>query len=175
MAQQNFLELVRKRTSVRSYSAQPIEQEKLDYVMESVRLAPSACNNQPWSFIIIKDKERLAQLVETYPRDWFRAAPACIVACGNHTESWKRPHDGKDHCDIDVSIAVTHLTLAAAEQGLGTCWVCHFDAKRCSEIFNLPAHIEPVALIPIGYPKDDEVFINNVKNRKSNIIKTEKT
>ena len=167
---QNFLDLVKQRTSVRSFSQKPIEQAKLDYIMECVRLAPSAVNYQPWSFIILDKKDDINKISETYPRDWFRTAPVCIVACGNHTESWKRSHDGKNHCDIDVSIAVTHLTLAATEQGLGTCWVCNFDAKKCSEILNLPADIEPIALIPIGYPTDADVFINNVKNRKENII-----
>jgi len=166
---QHFLDLVKQRTSVRSFSQKPVEQAKLDYIMECVRLAPSAVNYQPWSFIIFDKKEDLEKIVETYPRDWFRTAPVCIVACGNHTESWKRPHDGKDHYDIDVSIAVTHLTLAATEQGLGTCWVCNFDAKMCSEILNLPADIEPIALIPIGYPSDAEVFSNSVKKRKENI------
>ena len=163
----NFLDLVKQRTSVRSFSQTPVEQEKLDYIMEAVRLAPSACNYQPCSFIILNKKDELEKIAETYPRDWFRTAPVCIVACGNHAESWKRPHDGKDHCDIDVTIAVTHLTLAAAEQGLGSCWVCNFDAKKCSEILNLPAHIEPVALIPVGYPENPNIFNNNVKNRKT--------
>ena len=167
---QHFLDLVKQRTSVRNFSQKPIEQAKLDYIMEAVRLAPSACNNQPWSFIILDKKEDINKISEIYPRDGFRTAPVCIVACGNHTESWKRSRDSKDHCDIDVTIAVTHLTLAAAEQGLGTCWVCNFDAKKCSGILNLPADIEPVALIPIGYPSDAGVFTNNVKNRKEKII-----
>jgi nitroreductase len=90
----------------------------------------------------------------------------CIVACGNYQESWKRS-DGKDHCDIDVSIAVTHLTLAAAELGLGTCWVCNFDTKFCSQYLNLPESVEPIAIIPIGYPANPDVFVNNGKNRKN--------
>ena len=72
------------------------------------------------------------------------------MACGNHQISWKR-NDGKDHCDIDVAIAVEHIMLAATELGLGTCWVCNFDAKMCAEILNLPKEWEPIAIIPIGY------------------------
>lgn len=71
--------------------------------------------------------------------------------------------DNKDHTDVDVSIAVEHLCLAAAEQGLGTCWVCNFDVPLCKEILGLPANIEPVALVPVGYPASQEV---PEKNRK---------
>jgi nitroreductase len=162
----DFLNLVKKRTSVRDFSSQPIEKEKLDYIMEAVRLAPSAVNYQPWQFYIVKNKEKVIKLSEAYNRDWFRTAPACIVACGNHTQSWHRK-DGKDHCDIDLAIAITHLTMAATEQNLGTCWVCNFHADICKEIMNLPTDLEPIALIPIGYPVNEEIFQNNEKKRKS--------
>jgi nitroreductase len=70
-----------------------------------------------------------------------------------HDEEWVR-FDGKHHGDIDVAIAVEHLCLAAAEQGLGTCWVCNFDAPLCHSLFSLPENEDPVALVPIGYPAD---------------------
>jgi nitroreductase len=162
----NFLDLVKKRTSVRSYTLQAIEKDKIDYIIESIRLAPSAVNFQPWSFIIIEGNEKVRMISETYSRDWFKTAPVCIVACGNHETSWKRG-DGKDHCDIDISIAVTHLIMAATEQGLGTCWVCNFDKEKCVELLNLPEHIEPIALIPIGYPTDANIFETNEKKRKT--------
>lgn len=77
--------------------------------------------------------------------------------CADHEVSWHRKADGKDHADIDVAIAVEHLCLAAAEQGLGTCWVCNFDVDRCREVMHLPANLEPVVLIPLGYPADETV------------------
>lgn len=86
-----------------------------------------------------------------------------IVAVGDRQSSWKRA-DGKDHVDVDVAISVDHLTLAASDVGLGTCWVCAFDAKLCHEILNLPVHMEAIALIPIGYPEKEEV---KEKRRKS--------
>ena len=99
----------------------------------------------------MSDALKMAELHEAYDRDWFRTAPLCIVACGNHRESWHRQADNKDACDIDVAIAVTHLTLAATEQGLGTCWICNFDTKKCASVLGLPSEVEPVALIPVGY------------------------
>ena len=150
-----FLDLVKARYSVRSYTNQAIEKEKLDYIMECVRLAPSAVNFQPWKFYIVESDEAKSKLCQCYTREWFATAPLYIMACADHTQSWKRRHEGKDHADVDISIAVEHLCLAATEQGLGTCWVCAFDAALCKSLFDLPEHIEPIALIPLGYPADE--------------------
>lgn len=160
----NFLELVKKRHSVRSYQNRPVEVEKMEYVMECVRLAPSAVNFQPWYFKIITDPEALKEIKTAYVREWFQTAPCVIVACADHSKSWHRQSDGKDHADVDVAIAVEHLCLAAAEQGLGTCWVCNFDVARCKEVLHLPETIQPVALVPIGYPVNEDV---PEKKRKS--------
>lgn len=153
----NFLELVKRRYSVRVYDSRAIEQEKIDYIMECVRLSPSAVNFQPWKFSIITDEEKLKEVKSAYNREWIQTAPCIIVCCVNHDESWHRKSDNKDHGDIDISIAVEHLCLAAAEQGLGTCWVCNFDVERCREVMSLPGNIEPVVLIPIGYPVEESV------------------
>jgi nitroreductase len=152
----SFLSIAEARYSVRSYLDQEVEKEKLLQVLEAGRLAPSAVNFQPVHFIVITDKEEKEKLSESYPRGWFKDAPVIIVACGNHNESWKRK-DGKDHCDVDVAIAVDHLTLAATDLGLGTCWVCAFDAKLCHEILGLPEQLEPIVLIPLGYPKGERM------------------
>ena len=159
----NFLELVKARYSSRNYDARPVEQEKLDYIMECVRLAPSAVNLQPWRFRIVTDKEAIARLQTCYKRDWLSTAPCIIVACANHEESWHRRADNKDHADIDVAIAVEHICLAATEQGLATCWVCNFNAEGCREVLQLPENLEPVVLVPIGYPLDE----CKDKNRKA--------
>lgn len=149
----DFLELVKSRYSCRSYQPQSIEQEKLEYVMECVRMAPSACNKQPWRFRVVSTEEGLKGLCGCYDREWFRSAPVCVVASVLHDEEWVRG-DGKHHGDIDVAIAVEHLCLAAAEQGLGTCWVCNFDVERCKRVLSLADNEEPTVLIPIGYPAD---------------------
>ncbi len=160
-----FLEIVSARRSVRNYEQKEIESSKLDYILETARLAPSACNRQPWLFIVVKDMENKEKLQACYDRDWFKSAPAYIIACSDHLQSWKRKLDNKDHADVDISIAVEHICLAATEQGLGTCWVCNFDVDLCKKNFNLPEYIEPVALIPIGYP--DENIPSQQTSRKN--------
>lgn len=152
----SFLELAKKRYSARGFLNQPVEKEKLLQVLEAGRVAPSAVNFQPLHFIVITEEEEKKKLSEVYPRDWFSEAPVIIVACGDHSTSWKRK-DGKDHSDIDVAIAVDHMTLAATDLGLGTCWVCAFQAERCHELLGLPEHLEPVALLPLGYPKSGRI------------------
>ncbi len=150
----SFIDLARKRYSVRNFKDAVVEKEKILQVIEAARLSPSAVNYQPRHFIIVTDEELKNKIAETYPREWFRKAPVVIVVCGDHSSSWKR-RDGKDHCDIDVAIAIDHMTLAAADMGLGTCWICAFDAKKCHEILGLPEHMEVVALLPLGYPADE--------------------
>ena len=147
----SFKNIATQRYSVRNYSSKPIDEQILISVLEAAAIAPSAVNFQPWKMIVVTDQAILKQVQETYPRDWFKTAPACIVALGDHDRGWHRPADGKDHTDIDVAIAIDHLILAATEAGLGTCWVCHFKTGLISEIFDLPANLEPIALIPIGY------------------------
>ena len=127
----------------------------MDYIMECVRLAPSAVNLQPWRFRIVTDQEAIAKLQSCYKRDWLSTAPCIIVACANHEESWHRRADNKDHADIDLAIAVEHICLAATEQGLATCWVCNFDAAKCREQLALPENLEPIALVPLGYAEDE--------------------
>ena len=157
----NFLELVKQRYSCRAYKPLGVEKEKLDYILECVRLAPSAVNKQPWCFRIVSKEEDKVRLQQCYNRDWFKMAPMYVVASVLHEEEWVRS-DGKHHGDIDIAIAVEHFCLAATEQGLATCWVCNFDAVLCKELFNLPDNEEPAVLIPLGYAEDEV----KPKNRK---------
>ncbi len=151
--EKNMLSLSQQRCAVRDYISQQVSDEMLQYVLEVARLSPSAVNYQPWQIVVIRNPELLARMVEeVYPRQWFATAPCCIVVCGNHNESWTRSRDGKDHCDIDVAIVTQQMVLAAAEQGLGTCWVCNFDVEACKRILQLPEAVEPIVLLPIGYP-----------------------
>jgi len=147
-----FLELAKSRYSLRNYKNKPVEKDKLFKILEAARIAPSAVNFQPWHFIVATETKVLEKLHDVYPREWIKKAPVIVIACSDHNQSWKRGSDGKDSADIDISIAVDHMTLQATELGLGTCWVCNFDVHKCSDLFKLPHHVEPVVLLPIGYP-----------------------
>lgn len=162
----NFIDLARRRCSIRQYAQRAVEADKLEYVLEAARLAPSAVNYQPWQFLVVTSAEGLSKIKECYPREWMTSAPACILVCADHQQSWKRKSDGKDHADIDIAIATEHICLAAAEQGLGTCWVCNFDTERCRSLFRIPDHLEPVVLVPIGYPESENLWEETPKKRK---------
>lgn len=131
-----------------------VEQEKLDYIMECVRMSPSAVNRQPWRFRIVSSDDDRRKLNSCYDREWFASAPVVVIASVLHDEEWVRA-DGKHHGNIDIAIAVEHLCLAAAEQGLGSCWVCNFDARKCEKAFSLVDGEEASVLIPLGYAADE--------------------
>lgn len=150
----NFLDLAKSRFSSRKYLNTPIEEAKILQILEAGRVAPSAVNRQPWMFYVFQQDDNLNKIKEVYPRDWFKEAPVVIVACANHEQGWIRSSDSKDHSDVDLAIAITHIVLQATELGLGSCWVCNFDVNKCREILKIPKHIEPVALIPLAYPTD---------------------
>lgn len=149
-----FAELCSDRRSVRSYTARPVEPEKIEYLLRCAQSAPSAVNLQPWRFFVVRNEPYKQRLRDCYAREWFAQAPLYIVVCADRTRSWKRHIDGKDHADIDAAIAAEHLCLAATEQGLGSCWVCNFDPERCREALDLPDRTDPIVILTLGYPND---------------------
>lgn len=162
----SFLDIARKRCSVRNFLPRDVEREKLLQVLEAARIAPSACNLQPWKIFVVENPERKMELYESYPRKWFAQAPVILVICADHNQSWKR-HDGKDFADVDIAIAVDHMTLAAAALGLGTCWIGAFDELKCRKAMQLPAHLEPIVMLPLGYPEKTESPERHNTRRKS--------
>lgn len=161
-----FLDVAKKRCSVRSFLSKEVDKEKLLQVLEAARIAPSACNLQPWKIIVVENTQTKMKLYESYPRDWFAEAPIILVVCADRKQSWKR-RDGKDYGDVDVAIAVDHMTLAAADLGLGTCWIGAFDDAKCRRVLQLPQHLEPIAMLPLGYPAKVESPERHVTRRKS--------
>ena len=146
-----FDKLIRSRFSVRSFTNQPVDRDTILEILEAARFAPSAVNFQPWHFVVLTETEKLAEIQQAYPRNWFREAPVCIVICADYRHSWKRKLDGKDFADVDVAIVTDHLILKATELGLGTCWVCNFDVELAKKILQIPEFIEPLVIVPIGY------------------------
>jgi len=161
----DFVRLAKSRYSSRKYKLLSVEDDKLNLVLEAGRVAPSAANFQPWFFVVVRG-ENLENVQACYHREWFKTAPMCIVICTDHSRSWKRG-DGKDHADIDAAIAADHITLAATSIGLATCWICNFNQSKLAEVLNLPDHIEPVILLPLGYPDDKTEIERHATRRKA--------
>lgn len=167
----DFFTLCKERFSVRKFSDEIVENEDLDYILECIRVAPSAVNKQPWEFLVVRSKENLEKLHQCYDRDWFRTAPVCIVAIKKKNMAWVRPYDQKNHADIDLAIAIEHLCLAATDRNLGTCWICNYDTNKFAELFPLPEGDEAVAFIPVGHIAKDCTRRENTRKPKSEIIK----
>lgn len=152
----NFTELIKTRYSLRSYSDKLVDKTTINTILKAAIIAPTAANRQSFHIVVVDDNALLEKIRFSYQRDWFADAKQVLVILGNHTTSWKRA-DNKDHCEIDVAIVVDHMTLMAAELGVGSCWICNFDAKIVSEALKLPSHFEPTVLLPIGYPKNSDI------------------
>jgi nitroreductase len=149
-----FKDLIRARYSVRAYKPDPVEEEKLLQVLEAARLAPTAANRQPFRLIVIKTEGREGELQRIYSQKWFTQAPLIICVCAVPDEGWVR-RDGKIYVDVDATIAMDHLILAARSLDLGTCWIAAFDPPAAREVLGLPDDVEPVAFTPLGYPADE--------------------
>lgn len=143
---------ITSRRSVRSFTGESVEDEKLTRCLEAARRAPSWANKQCWHFVVVKGKEAVDELgiVPAHIKN----APAVIVACGDPEKSGNI--DGKPYYLVDVAIAAEHLVLEAWEQGLGTVWVGAFKEDRIRKALDMPGNIKVVAVIPIGYPADNE-------------------
>lgn len=152
----DVFEAIKKRRSVRSYLDKPLEEEKLNAVLEAGRLAPSASNRQEWRFIVVRDAEVKRKLGEAANGQSFVGeAPVVIVACAvtdGHVMLC-----GQLSYPIDVAIALDHISLAAVEQGLGTCWIGAFNERKVKEILGVPEEVRVVELMPLGYPATQAV------------------
>jgi len=149
-----FSQLIRTRYSVRAYRPDAVQDEKLQQVLEAACLAPTAANRQPFQLIVIRTAGRKEELKRIYSRDWFVQPPLVIAICGIPAQAWVR-RDGKSYVDVDAAIVMDHLILAAADLGLGTCWIGAFDPDAAREVLGLPEDVEPLAFTPLGYPADE--------------------
>ena len=147
----SVMEAIRTRKSIRAYADKPVEEEKLNMILEAGRLAPSASNRQEWRFVIVRGLETREKLTEAASGQAFVGkAPIVIVACADTDGHMMKC--GQPCYPIDVAIALDHMTLAAVELGLGTCWIGMFEEKRVKKILDIPEKIRVVGLMPLGYP-----------------------
>jgi nitroreductase len=149
-----FAELVRTRYSVRAYEPTPVDDGALARILDAVRLAPTAANRQAFRVIVLATEGREDELRRIYDRGWFVQAPLVLAVCAVPAEGWVRATDGWSAAGVDATIAMTHLVLAAADEGLGTCWVAAFDPTAAREVLGLPHDVVPWAFTPLGHPAD---------------------
>jgi nitroreductase len=147
----DVFEAIEKRYSVRGYKPDPVEAEKLQRVLEAARRAPTAANRQPFRMIVAYTAGREEELARVYGRGWLTQAPLVIAFVAVPSEAWRRMDD-KPYDEVDATIAMDHLVLAATALGLGTCWIAAFDPDAAREVFGLPDDVELLALTPLGYP-----------------------
>lgn len=149
----DFINIAKQRCSVRSYTSQKVEPEKLEQILEAAHVAPTAANRQPVRLLVVQSEEGLAKISKAAG---IYGAPLAIIVCADHDKAWTRPFDKKQSGDIDASILTDHMMLQATELGLGTVWVCYFKPDVLRKEFDLPANLEPVNILVVGY-SDEEV------------------
>ncbi len=149
----DFEKLIAERYSVRSFKSEHLPKEIIDKILEAGHKAPTGCNFQPQRILVLNTDESIAKL-KNCTKCHFNA-PTAMLVCHNKSESWVRKYDGALSSSVDAAIVTTHMMLAAQNNGVGTCWVMHFDPAAMGESFNIPDNVEPVALLVMGYPADD--------------------
>ncbi len=151
----DFEQLILNRYSCRHYADQVVEDQLLDKVLEAARLAPTAANRQPIQIIVIKTKNQEEKLLKIYPKEWFVQPPLVICVCSQPEKGWvRKKYDNRNYAVVDAAIVVDHITLQAADLGLGTCWIGDFNPQAARDYLGLPEDVEPVAFTPLGYPLD---------------------
>ena len=147
-----FLQLAKGRFSVRHYAKTPVEQEKIDAILEAARVAPTAKNLQPFHIYVLTSQEAIAKINKLSRCAY--AAPVVFAVCYDKSRAWVSPFDGNDHSGVmDASIVGTHMMLEAFEQGLGSCWVKFFNPKEVAAAFDMPGNLTPAFLLDVGYPQ----------------------
>ncbi|MDT9545727.1 MAG: nitroreductase family protein [Chlorobium sp.] len=160
----DFLELAAKRCSTRSFATDPIPDEVIARILEAGRLAPSAKNLQPWHFTLVQTPAILAKVHACYSRNWLYTAPAILIVSGRHDNAWVRTADNYNSLETDLAITLDHMILAAAEEGIGTCWIGAFDLHVLKEALGMDEKEAIFAFTPLGYPAND--FTPVPKKRK---------
>lgn len=167
-------EIIARRVSCRAYQATPVPEAKLVQILEAARLAPSACNRQPWRFAVVRDSELRRRIVEEgflpgIKMRWALDAPVHVVVGMERTfvtHQLAVSVSGVDYPWVDIGIAGEHLVLAATELGLGTCWIGWIKPKAVAKITGWTAAVKPVVVITLGYPCESEPLIPPDVRRK---------
>lgn len=154
----DFEKIITERYSVRKFENRHLEKDVIDKILQSALLAPTGCNFQPQRILVMNTDESVENLKKC-TRSHFDA-PCAMLVCYNKEETWVRPYDKAVSAPVDAAIVTTHMMLRAQDLGIGTCWVMHFNPSAMKETFNIPANIEPLALLVMGYPHPDAAPID---------------
>ncbi len=146
-------EAIINRKSVRAFQDREVSEDSISRLLEAARLAPSASNRQEWRFIVVRNPATRKQLSKAAMGQEFVGEASVVLVCCAETDGHEMAC-GQLCYPIDVAIAIDHITLCAAADGLGTCWIGAFDEGEVKKIIGIPPHIRIVGLLPIGYPKD---------------------
>lgn len=144
------LDVIQQRYSVRKYLDRPVEDDKLERVLEAARLAPSASNRQVWRFVVVRDPQVRKALAAAAGQPFVGEAPVVIAGCAADTSRVMRC--GVPCHLVDLAIALEHIALQAVAEGLGTCWIGAFDQEAAKAAIGAPDHVQIVELMPLGYP-----------------------
>ncbi|MDR2873453.1 MAG: nitroreductase family protein [Methanobrevibacter sp.] len=150
-----FFDVIKNRYSVRGYKNDKVETEKLNKILEAATIAPTGVNFQAFKIFIIETEKNKEDLLKIYNKGWFVEAPLVLCVAVNKSKSWNRPWDAKNIADIDASIVMDHIILAATDLGLGTCYIGAFKNYEAIKFLDLPEEYEPVLFTPLGYPNAD--------------------
>lgn len=148
----DFIEIAKKRYSVRSYQDKKVEEEKLQKILEAAHVAPTAANLQPVRLITVQSSEGLAKIGKGAN---LYGAPLAVIVCADHSKAWVRPYDKKQTGDIDASILTDHMMMQATELGLGSVWICYFKPDVIRREFGLPDNLEPINILAVGYSDEE--------------------
>ncbi|MDD3180667.1 MAG: nitroreductase family protein [Opitutaceae bacterium] len=165
---------IARRVSCRAYLPKPVSEPHVTRILEAARLAPSACNVQPWRFAVVRDPGLRRRVVEEgflpgIKMTWAIDAPVHVVIGMERsfvTHRLAASVSGVDYPWVDIGIAGEHLVLAATELGLGTCWIGWIQPRVVAKIVGWPAAVKPVIVITVGYPRDPAAGIPPVFRRK---------
>lgn len=178
----DFMDISKMRVTVRKFSQKPVEEEKIEKILEAGRWSPTAVNAQPQRVLVLNTPENLAKVKEFcsfgYDQKYvdlskecddkangkiniYYGAPLVLFVCYDKTACWTHPQNGKSSGATDGTIVATHMMLEAASIGLGTVWISYFDEEKAKELLNIPETWQPVCMIYVGYPADD--FVPNIK------------
>jgi nitroreductase len=189
----DFMEISKKRRSVRKYSDKPLEREKLEKILEAGRWAPTAVNGQPQRILVLNTEDELKKVSEfcTFGYDkkyidiakecenkeekkntYYYGAPTVLLVCFDKEKCWQHPESGKSSGETDAVIVTTHMMLEAASLDVGSVWISYFDTDKAKEMLKIPEHYEPVCMLYLGYPAEDLEPVKNPSGRRLSLAET---